>query len=472
MTAALPIPSRAGPVGRTRDFSILVVISIVMTAFNDLAPLLPVGELSKDAFVYFLPVLFMLFLRDPAEIASPVVMTIFVIMFLAVMVIGVALNYEAISVATFRHRSGMSRVITQTMTIGFGFFVALMFFNFTRRGYLPAILRGASAGVLVMGAVGLIEFGTWFNLPGVTQTYNAMSLVIHNESSDFYPIRLRSTAFEVSWAAVILTFLFPFGIASLRMSRRKRLMVYAAVYAILALAQSRTAILVIGLQSIMLLWFHIKGRLDHVIYGLAAASCIALGTLAIPGVGPTIIEKVSNVIVYGSVKGSVETARVFENVSNVTRLAAVRAALDMFAENPFFGVGLGQYGFNYPAHLRAEDFRSWEVREYVLSGDDSYGWPPTYSIHARLLAETGLVGYLLWLGMILVLALRSLRNADARTALGRVHLAVAMTLVGWLLLGLSIDSFRFFGGWITIGVACGLPTHSTRARRAAPLAPA
>ena len=41
--------------------------------------------------------------------------------------------------------------------------------------------------------------------------------------------------------------------------------------------------------------------------------------------------------------------------------------------------------------------------------------------------------------------------------MGRVHLAVVMVLVGWLLLGLSIDSFRFFGGWIALGVGLALP---------------
>ena len=31
-----------------------------------------------------------------------------------------------------------------------------------------------------------------------------------------------------------------------------------------------------------------------------------------------------------------------------------------------------------------------------------------------------------------------------------------MTLLGWLLLGISIDSFRFFGGWIAMGVMLAL----------------
>lgn len=42
------------------------------------------------------------------------------------------------------------------------------------------------------------------------------------------------------------------------------------------------------------------------------------------------------------------------------------------------------------------------------------------------------------------------------TGEGRLKLAVVMTLVGWMMLGVSIDSYRFFGGWIALGVGYGL----------------
>jgi O-antigen ligase len=153
-----------------------------------------------------------------------------------------------------------------------------------------------------------------------------------------------------------------------------------------------------------------------------------------------------------------------ENVSNITRLASINAALSMFQERPLLGVGFGQFGFNYPRHLEADDFRSYEVRDYVES-TYALSWPPAYSIHARLLAETGIMGYAVWIGFILVFLFRSLRHAARANTGGSLHLGIAMTLCGWLLLGTSIDSFRFFGGWIAMGVALGLapPGSSPRA---------
>ena len=160
---------------------------------------------------------------------------------------------------------------------------------------------------------------------------------------------------------------------------------------------------------------------------------------------------------FGSVDGMIDKDGGVENVSNITRLAAVRAGMSMFREHPVFGVGFAQYGFNYPSHIHMDDMRSSEVRSYVTEADVELAWPPAYSLHVRLLAELGITGYLSWLSLILPVLLRSLMMSDGTTYLGRMHLAVAMTLIGWMLLGVSIDSFRFFGGWIALGVGLALP---------------
>lgn len=441
----------------SKKFSLLVIISIVATAFNDISPILPIGEMSKDAFIYILPFLFMSFLLSPGDFSIPASISFFMIGILTIIAIGVILNYNEISVASFRGRGGMSRVITQVMSIAFGFIVSILFYNFVMRGYAQVILYGAVCAILTMGAIGLIEFGSWFSIPGPTQLYEFLSIAIHDETNDYYPTRLRTTAFEVSWAGVFLTFLFPFAVANLKVSKRTRILIYATAYCITILAQSRTATLVMGIQTLMLIWFSLRGQWHKVVFALTALCVLGTTAMVTPGVGPFLTEKTMNIIEYGSANGSVQKEAVYENISNVTRLAAIRAGLDMFKERPVFGVGLGQYGFNYPKHLRSEDFRSWEVREYVTAGDNTYGWPPTYSLHVRLLAETGIIGYIFWMSLVLYLLVRSLRNLDPDTLYGRLHMAVAMTLTGWILLGFSIDSFRFFGGWIAIGVAFALP---------------
>ena len=442
-----------GAAGRDRGTGALVALAVFSTAFNDLWPLLPAGELSSDAFIYVFPILLLYLLRRPGEVAAPTSLTLLALALAIALIAGVALNHGEISAAWFKGRSGFSRVVTQGMAAGFGVAVALAFFNVTIRGALPAVARGARLAVLVMGAVGVLEFASWASIPLLTQAHEALALVVHAGSGLDYPERLRATAFEVSWAAVMLTFLFPFAIADLSPRDWRFGAVVALVLFLVVLAQSRTALLVIGGQGLLLGGLFLRRRIDLAVHGAALGCFLGLALLLAPGIGDRIGETLVNVVRHGSLDGP-EQPWSDENVSNVTRLAAIRSGVSMFRDQPLFGVGLGQYGFNYPAHLDAEDFRSWEVRLYVADAEDL--WPPAYSIHVRLLAETGVVGYAIWLALILPLLARSLMRADVDAPGGRVHVAVAMTLSGWLLLGASIDSFRFFGGWIAVGVALGL----------------
>lgn len=451
-------PGVAGQEGRvTAALALAVVVGL---AFNDLAGVLPAGELANDAVIYTFPLLLFWMLRRPAAIAAPVSLVVVVLAFVAAIAAGIVINHAAIASGYFKGRSGMGRVATQGLSLGLGLCFALVFYNLVGRGFLPVISRGARIAVVVMAGVGVLEIGSWAGLPGVSQLHQAISAVIHAGSGADYPARLRMTAFEVSWAGVMLTFLFPFALIGIEPRGWRLPALVIAVLVMMLLAQSRTALLVLGFQLAFLMATLVRRNFDWAVHALTLAVLACTLAVLAPQVRERVATVAGNLIEYGT-----PTARTDdlgdENASNVTRIAAIRAGLSMFQEQPLLGVGLGQYGFNYPSHLRAEDFRSWEVRKYATDAEED--WPPSYSIHVRLMAETGLIGYGLWLGLVLAALRRGLRGADLATQLGRGHLAVVLTLLGWLLLGVSIDSFRFFGGWIALGTAFALPAN----RRAA-----
>ncbi len=440
--------------------------AVFATAFNDLAAVLPAGELSSDAFIYVFPLLLLTLLRRPGEIRAPAALVVTMLALFAVLVAGVFANWGDIGGVWFKGRSGPDRVITQGMAVGFGFAIALVFYNLTLRGALPQIARAARWAILTMAAIGCLEIASWASLPGLTQAHDALASVIHANSGWPYVQRLRMTAFEVSWTAVILTFLFPFAILDLPIRSWRFWGLLLVVFAMVALAQSRTGLLVIGLQGALLMGLVLLRRIDLLVRAGAVACCLTMAALVVPGVGGRLAEPLTNLIERGSLTAP-EGAGATENVSNVTRLAAIRAGLSMFLKHPVLGVGLGQYGFAYPGEVRAEDLRSWEVRAYAAGGEEI--WPPSYSIHIRLLAETGILGYGLWLAMILPLLWRAIRAARPSDPAGRIQLAVAMTLLGWLLLGASIDSFRFFGGWIAIGIGYATQVRSHRRSASEPM---
>jgi O-antigen ligase len=450
-----PNAARSGNADRALGW--VVVISIVSLAFNDLPALLPIGEMSQDAFVYAIPVLTLFLLRSSGDIEMPALLICFTVAFTAIALAGVAVNLEDIVAYSFKGRTGLERVSTQGMTFSLGIVIAVLAYNLARRGMTTSIVRGAKTALLIMAGVGVFECASWINLPGLTQVHEVLSSVVHSgATATEYSTRLRMTAFEVSWAGVMLTFFFPFGVVHLKGQRLGTLFYTALVAVLVLLAQSRTAMLVFGFQLLLLAWFYGRHRLDLVVVSLTA---VVVGALLLAA-EPTAYQKMADTITEMAV-GQDGDRDQEENVSNVTRTAAIKGALSMFTEHPLLGVGLGQYGFLYSQHLQADDFRSYEVRAYILD-DENTPWPPIYSIHARLLAETGLLGYVIWLGFIVLLFARSFRSmiiSGPDTA--PLHLAIAMTLFGLLILGASIDSFRFFGGWIAIGLALGLTGDQT-----------
>lgn len=441
----------------------LVALCVVMTAFNDIPAMLPAGELSSDAFVYVFPLLTLCLLWHPGRVEVPTFFTIFAIALVGTILAGIWANIDTIATADFKGRSGKGRVITQSMSVGFGLMVMLVFYNAIIRGYVGALTKGAFIAVLVMAGFGVLEMSYWYGIPGLAQVHEALSGFFHATSGLFYTQRLRATAFEVSWTAVMLTFLFPFAIAGTKRTRGT-VLILGIVVVMTVLASSRTAMLVVGLQMMMLAFVMLRRRLDLIVH-IVTAGCIALMVLfIIPGVGEKLGSDIANLIEYGSADGNIDgggTDR--ENTSNITRLASIRVGMKLFHEHPILGIGLGQYGFYYPSYIDAADLRSYEVSQFLIIDPEDL-WPPTYSMHVRLLAETGIVGYAIWLGTILILLLRALRRASASTRIGRIYLASAMTLLGWLLLGVSIDSFRFFGGWIAIAVVLALPRIERRLR--------
>ena len=449
--AAGGVPARGLTLGGT-----LVGIAIAATIFNDLRPVLPVGELASDAFIYVFPLLMLYLLRVPGRLEFPIVPLLLALGLYAVIVLGIAVNYDEIARAYFKGRSGMGRVITQLMSLSFGLLVALLFYNLTRMGYLAAMSRGARIALWLMAGIGALEFASWHMLPGLTQLYEALSAVIHANSGLAYAQRLRMSAFEVSWAGVMLSFLFPFVMITLGRSAWRAGLYTALVLLLVILTQSRTALLVIAAQTLLFVWFALRDRVDYLLHAATLGFVVLLGLMVSEGPREVIWTKVTNVVEYGSLQGR-EAGDAEENLSNVTRLAGIQAGMEMFREHPLIGIGFGQYGFNYPGHLRAEDFRSWEVRKYVT--DAEADWPPAFSLHVRFLAEIGIIGYALWMLLLVPPLIRSLRHTDSSIGIGRAHLAVAMTLAGWMLLGLSIDTARFFGGWIALGVGLALPAR-------------
>jgi Na+-transporting methylmalonyl-CoA/oxaloacetate decarboxylase gamma subunit len=111
----------------------------------------------------------------------------------------------------------------------------------------------------------------------------------------------------------------------------------------------------------------------------------------------------------------------------------------IFNDYPVLGVGLGNAGYSFISHLPGIGWSSIEVRAVVYQNESM---PNIKSVWFRLLAETGILGFSLFVTWLLGLwssARRSLRSQDA--TLKTIALAGQLTLLAYIFEGFSVDTF-------------------------------
>ncbi len=123
---------------------------------------------------------------------------------------------------------------------------------------------------------------------------------------------------------------------------------------------------------------------------------------------------------------------------------------NIFNQHPWLGVGLGNAGFYFPLTTPSQGWATYEIRDVF------YRWPALPNIKSfwiRLLAETGLVGFAVFVTWIYILwrSARWSRRATNPT-LKTLALAGELSLIAYLVEGFSVDSFAMPYLWVMTGL--------------------
>lgn len=124
---------------------------------------------------------------------------------------------------------------------------------------------------------------------------------------------------------------------------------------------------------------------------------------------------------------------------------------NIFNHSPILGVGLGNAGFYIPYNIEPFGWTLVEVRrlihrEVVLLN--------VKSLWFRLLAETGIIGFSLFIGWLLSLFSTFIKKMRLDSPLNQVlGLMGILVIVAMLFEGLSIDSFAMPYWWVSLGLA-------------------
>ncbi len=138
------------------------------------------------------------------------------------------------------------------------------------------------------------------------------------------------------------------------------------------------------------------------------------------------------------------------------REAYIFGALGAYEENPITGVGLGASGFYIYNHL--PDWSLTTVPEIArqLSPDNRL-YPNPKNLYIRLLAETGLIGFFVFIAFLFSVLGDALMALGSKSTFGR-YLGIA-GIFSWFAIALSNitqDSFATPDIWINFGIIVGM----------------
>jgi O-antigen ligase len=357
-----------------------------------------------------------------------------------------------------------------TMVIGLSFFVAAVWMNRNEddlRFTLRWILAGFVMDVLWSGVQSLAFYTHVLSKVTVTHWQRAFSMRELVRTN-----RVSGMAYEPAWlagqiATVYLPWLFAALLTRVRVTRVKWLELILLAFAILLLlaTYSRGGLFTAIAALLLTMFFAGRAEIRTVLtwFGSGAqrgknlilrVSVVMVILAALFGAGLFLARKQYITRLFNSGASSIEEFIIANSAG--ARGAYVVGALGAYSESPWLGVGLGASGFYIYNHL--PDWSKTIVPEIAqqLSPDSNF-YPNAKNIYARLLAETGLLGFFLFLAFQFSVLGDILTMLQKNTALLR-FLGVA-GLFSWfaiLLYNFTQDSFAIPNIWINFGVIVGM----------------
>ncbi len=279
--------------------------------------------------------------------------------------------------------------------------------------------------------------------------------------------RVSGMAYEPAWLAgqigtVYLPWLFASLLTGFRVTRFKWLEILLLAFAALLLLAtfSRGGLLTAAVA--LTLTFLLAGRAEMRAawtwfiskHWLLRLGLVALMIGAFVGAGMFLSQKGYIARLFESDAESVEEF-VIENSAGA-RSAYLVGALGAYEESPVFGVGLGASGFYIYDHL--PDWSLTVVPEIAKQlNPESRLYPNPKNMYARLLAETGLLGFIFFVAVMFSLLADSLRALQSKLPFARfLGIAGLFSWIAVAMYNVTQDSFTTPNLWINLGILAGV----------------
>lgn len=448
-----------------RIISVLFIASIVLIPFDNLPYMSGVmGELGNRGGVYpfiiIIPLIIVLLAKNKQIYIIKTIESKILIMFFIWVVLSDIVNLPFIQNNLFKGRSGLNKLIVQMMVLVFMFAITysteiiIQLKKLTLYDYRKYILY-STIPVIIYGTIELIHFLGIFDfsyiLKGISYIFQSYY------RGEVYTKGIRTICGEVSYFAMYSAFIIPWIVSYIFTEKgiKKKLFfsgISGYLLILLIFSKSRTAYAIIFAQIFLFTLLILISKIDKKIK-INVIKSIVIVLLSFSFLNNTIISKIggdSNSIQKISIQGLINSITDSNNMSNIARFGLQKSAFDIGIDNPVFGVGIGQFGFNVKDNLSSKALTSYEVQRWISEDEDVHEyWPPAFALYPRIMAEQGAVGLLIWIVFIGYVVLKALFRLRKRKN-DIIGIALIVSFIGILIVWINADTFAQVPFWITL----------------------
>ncbi|MDH7446376.1 O-antigen ligase family protein [Aquimarina sp. 2201CG14-23] len=379
------------------------------------------------------------------------------LIFLGWIFIGFVVNIPDVIPSYFKQTSGINRFLRQLFSLVLS---SILFFVFYynvisyvgKQKILILIRKTFLVSLIIVSIYGFLEF--LILRAGLSQLIPLINLF------DYIPFvdvrldtrleRLSSITYEPPALAMYLITVAGWMFSYILTDKGlKKFIPTILVLSLALLSGSRTSLVVVLFQFIVFLIniFSLK-KYSKLVFRIFVGTCSIIFLISVFNY-KTVREFVDEK------SDSLDFTNMKDNVSNQSRLGIQYTSLLIFKENPVFGVGYGQQAFHaehkYPYWAVKNN---WEFEQKYLN-ERVRSFPPGYNVYTRLLAETGIIGLLLFVFFIwsFFYQANELKKDNQNKIMGII---IIVSMSGFTLNWLQIDSFRMYGVWLCLALLCFL----------------
>lgn len=450
-------------------YTFLFFLGLFFLPFNSWEGIKEFGEFKRESSAIFLLVAFLIVgveMLYGRKVMLPYKNSVFklILYFLIWCIASTILNSIFISGVYYKQTTGLMRFIRQYFSL---ILSAVIFFlvywysllRMSNKEVLFSIRKVLFISFIVVSIYSLLEI--MYSIFGISVAYTLLRLF------DYFPFteydsdinnRISSVCWEspalATYLITVAGWMFSYVLTG------KTFFKYIPALIILILTYysgSRTALIVIIFQLLIFLIIILnrEQKIRAVIYFSGAIVFFSI-VLTITD-GSKILKSIETKIESLDFSGNLKN-----NISNQSRFGIQYANLTVFSENPLFGVGFGQQGFHavnhYPAWAKKNNY---EFELYYLNKKDPM-FPPGYNMYVRLLAETGIVGFSLFVYILYFIfkTLKKRLKVDKNEEKILVIILI-ISFVGFAFNWLQLDTFRIYGFWICLAVLIKITNKKT-----------